>query len=66
MAIVGEAPVMSNDQFLNINIEGYKRMHGHVARQFEGDYVLKFKENAKHVITDEELTAFRRMAKITS
>ena len=54
---------MSNDQFLNINIEGYKRMHGHVARQFEGGYAL---DNAKHVITDEELTAFRRMEKITS
>ena len=57
---------MSNAQFLNINIEGYKRMHGHVVRQFEGGYALKFKENAKHVITVEELTAFRRMAKITS
>ena len=57
---------MSNDQFLNINIEGDKRMHGHVARQFEGDYVLKFKENAKHVITDEELNTLRRMAKIIS
>lgn len=66
MAIVGEAPVMSNDQFLNINIEGDKRMHGHVARQFEGGYVLKFKENAKHVITDEELNTLRRMAKIIS
>ena len=66
MAIVGVAPVMSNDQFLNINIEGYKRMHGHVARQFEGGYVLKFKENAKHVITDEELNTLRKMAKIIS
>ena len=57
---------MSNDQFLNINIEGDKRIHAHVACQFEGGYVLKFKENAKHVITDEELAAFRRMAKIIS
>lgn len=66
MAIVGEAPVLSNDQFLNINIEGCKRMHGHVARQFEGGYALKFKENAKHVITDEELNTLRKMAKIIS
>lgn len=57
---------MSNDQFLNINIEGYKRMHGHVVRQFEGGYALKFKENAKHVITDEELNTLRKMAKIIS
>ena len=41
-------------------------MHGHIVRQFEGGHALKFEENAKHVIRDEELTAFRRMAKITS
>ena len=66
MATVGEAPLMCNDQFLNIHIEGYKRMHGHIVRQFEGGHALKFEENAKHVITDEELTAFLRIAKITS
>ena len=42
VAIVGEMPVMSNDQFLDIHIEGYKRMQGHVARKFEGGYALEF------------------------
>ena len=66
MATVGEAPLMCHDQVLNIHIEDYKRMHGHIVHQFEGGHVLKFDENEKHVISDEELTAFRRMAKITS
>ena len=41
-------------------------MHGHIVRQFEGGHALKFEESEKHVITDEELTAFWRMAKIAS
>ena len=41
-------------------------MHGHIVRQFEGGHALKFEENAKHVITDEELNVFLRMAKIKS
>lgn len=65
VAIFGEMPEMTNHQFLDLHIEGYKSIHGHVVRQFEGGYALEFKENTKHVITDQELAAFRKMARIT-
>ena len=63
-AIAGKAPKMTNQQFLDLHIEGYDRMQGRVVREFDGGYALQFEEDNGPAITEEELARFRKLASV--
>ncbi len=60
-AVLGDAPDMTNEQFLDLHIEGYNRLQGRVVRQFVGGYALQFDGDSGPTISAEELAEFREM-----
>jgi len=63
-ALLGDIPDLSNEQFLDLHVEGYQRLQGRVVRQFAGGYALQFDEENEPVISDEELARFRKLAEV--
>ncbi len=63
-AILGDAPELTNEQFLDLHIEGYNRLHGRVVREFSGGYAMQFSSEDGPAISEEELAEFRRKAAI--
>ncbi len=62
-AIVTEDAIYSNDQFVELHIEGHERMTGHVVRKFVGGYALKFDDDAENQAKmAEEIEKFRKLA----
>lgn len=62
VALVGDAPKLSNEQFLDLHIEGYSRLQGRVVREFAGGYAMQFDSNSRLKISEQELTEFRQRA----
>lgn len=62
VALVGEPPEMSNEQFLDLHVEGYDRLQGRIVREFAGGYAMQFDGDTGPSISEEELEAFRRHA----
>ena len=65
VALVGEAPKMSNEQFLDLHIEGYDRFQGRVVRKFAGGYAMQFDGETGPKISEQELADFRKNAAIS-
>ncbi len=62
-AIVTEDAIFSNDQFVELHMEGHERMTGRVVRKFAGGYALKFDEDAENQAKmAEEIEKFRKLA----
>ena len=59
---VGES-IYSNDQFVELHIEGHERRTGRVVREFAGGYALKFEDNRHNdKKMAEEIEKFRELA----
>ena len=63
-AIIGVVPNMTNGEFLNLHIEGYEKMQGRIVREFPDGYAIEFTEDNSHMISEEELAAFRKLTRI--
>lgn len=64
VALVGEAPKLSNEQFLDLHVEGYDRLQGRVVRKFQGGYAVQFDGETGPTISEQELAEFRKHAAI--
>ncbi len=63
-ALFGDVPDMSNEQFLDLHVEGYQRLQGRVVREFAGGYALQFDDENAPTISDAELEKFRKLAEV--
>ena len=64
-ALLGDAPELTNEQFLDLHIEGFDRLQGKVVRRFTGGYALQFDGETGPAISEEELAEFRKRASIS-
>ncbi|NQV99112.1 MAG: PilZ domain-containing protein [Rhodospirillales bacterium] len=62
VALLGEPPALTNEQFLDLHIEGHKRLQGRVVRQFAGGYAMQFDGDTGPAISEQELADFRKKA----
>jgi len=62
-AIASEEANYSNDQFVELHMEGYEKRAGRVVREFSGGYALKFELDEKLARKmAEEIEKFRNIA----
>jgi len=61
-ALLGDSPELTNEQFMDLHIEGYSRLQGRVVRKFAGGYAMQFDGETGPKISEEELAAFRKNA----
>ena len=62
-AIAVDEPIYSNDQFVELHIEGHEGRSGRVVREFAGGYALKFEDNQNDdKKMAEEIEKFRQLA----
>lgn len=62
-AIATDNPIYSNDQFVELHIEGHQRLSGRVVREFQGGYALAFEDNkASQMKMAEDIEKFRKIA----
>ncbi len=56
------APVVGNDHFVELHLEGQKHLQGRVVRNFEGGYALEFEVDEKRQEEmRQELEKFRKI-----
>lgn len=63
-ALLGDAPELTNEQFMDLHIEGYDRLQGRVVRKFSGGYAMQFDGETGPKISEEELSEFRKNASV--
>jgi hypothetical protein len=63
VAISAEADIYSNDQFVELQMEGYDRLAGRVVRKLAGGYALQFDEDEEtRARMAEEIEKFRKLS----
>jgi len=62
-AIAVDESIYSNDQFVDLHMEGHDRLTGRVVREFTGGYALSFEQNpGSNAKMMEEVEKFRKLA----
>jgi len=62
-AIAVDEAIYSNDEFVELHIEGHERRTGRVVREFAGGYALKFEDNRHNdKKMAEEIEKFRKLS----
>jgi len=62
-AVHASQPLFSNDQFVELHMEGQSALRGRVVREFKGGYALEFEErSAEDEKRREQVETFRKMA----
>ena len=62
-SIVADESIYSNNQFVELHMEGHEQRTGRVVREFAGGYALKFEEDANdREKMAEEIEKFRKLA----
>jgi len=59
-SLLGSAPVLTNDLFVELHLEGQRSLRAEVVREFEGGYAVKFDNaGARGTLSQQELNDFR-------
>jgi len=62
-AVLAPQPLFTNDQFVELHMEGQSALRGRVVREFQGGYALEFDANpAEDEKRREQVDTFRKMA----
>jgi len=62
-AVLAPQPLFTNDQFVELHMEGQSGLRGRVVREFQGGYALEFEESpAENEKRREQVDNFRKLA----
>ena len=59
-SLLGSPPVLTNDLFVELHLEGQRSLKAEIVREFEGGYAVKFDQsNTGGMLSAQELQDFR-------